>query len=210
MLTFNPDTHEYRWKDRIVPSVTQIIGEWIRVKGADYYLNVFDGNIIPATRFEQAGDFGRAIHKACGLIITKTLDWNSLDPSLIPALQQFKIWLEDFSVEIIHTEKIIYSEKDDLAGTADIICKIKKVMSIVEIKTPKINRMVGVQTSGYERLFRASEKYRGIIKRYELILPKNGSQYKFTPLTNNQDISFLLGKNFEWRYLYGNGYSSKL
>lgn len=200
MLSFCPEKHEYRWNGKFIPSVTQIIGEWIKVTD---YVNVYDGTIIPFDVFGQARDFGRAIHKACGLIVAGTLDWNSLDPSLVFPLKRFEQWLNDFNVEIISSEKMMYSEKDELAGTADIICKIQKTLSIVEIKTGLINNFVGAQTAGYERLYRAEEKYRGIIKRYELILQKDGSQYKLTPLINNHDISFLLAKIYEWRYLYG-------
>ena len=68
MLTFDANKHIYRWNDKIVPSVTEIIGAWLPVKGADFYVNTFTGDIVYADKFEAAGEVGKAIHKACGYV----------------------------------------------------------------------------------------------------------------------------------------------
>src|SRR3972149_387514 len=207
-LTLDEKKHEYKWEGVIVPSVTQIIGEWIRVQFSSmsvYYVNVFTGKSISESVMLEAADKGRAIHKAANMLAEgKSVDMDMIDPSIIMPVTQFMNWLSDFKPKIIFTEKLMYSEKDRFAGTLDIFCEIKNKLSLVEIKTPIINLMVGAQTAGYEKLLReSSEKIRASIRRYELMLPRNGGIYDFNPLTDYGDLSFFENRLYQRRYLNG-------
>lgn len=204
-LKFNPETHTYTWNDKIVPSVTQVIGEWIRLKGTDYYVNVFTGTVIYADKFEAAGEIGRAIHKACAYI-AKGVDVNMevIDPTLVPPLGQFKKWMSDFKVKLLHVETPMYSTKYVFTGTPDILCEIsenKNLIALVDIKTGLHNDMAGVQTAAYEILAREYLKIKKIIKRYELVLPRNGNNYKFIPLDNKDDYIFFLSCLNQFNFL---------
>ena len=204
MLTLNEKKHEYRWDGNIVPSVTQIIGEWIKISFSAmsaYHVNVFTGTAVSEAVFEEARESGKAIHRACNIIAQgKFIDMDKIDPSLIMPVTQFLSWINDYKPKIIFTEKSMYSEKDEFAGTLDIFCEIKRKLSLVELKTPIKNPMVGPQTAGYLKLLRESEKVRAGINRYELILPRDGGQYKFNPLNNYSDLSFFLSRLYQRRY----------
>ena len=205
MFTFDADKHIYRWNDNIVPSVTEIIGAWLPVKGADYYVNTFTGAIVYADKFEAAGKVGKAIHRACGYIASgQGVDMEAIDPALIPPLEQFERWMDDFKVNTRVAESPMYSEKYGFAGTPDIVCEInnnKNIVVVVDIKTGLSNATVGVQTSAYEILIREYLKIRRIIKRYELILPRDGCPYKFNSLTDKDDFTFFLSRLNQYNYL---------
>mgnify|MGYP001559267038 CR=1 FL=1 len=205
MLTFDADKHIYRWNGQVVPSVTEIIGAWLPVKGADFYVNTFTGAIVYADKFEAAGKVGKAIHKACGYIANgQGVDMEAIDRALIPPLKQFKKWMGDFKAKPIAVETPMYSVKYEFAGTPDIVCELsqdKNILVVVDIKTGLVNDMAGVQTSGYEILAREDLKIRKIIKRYELILPRDGSQYKFKQLTDKDDFTFFLSRLNQYNYL---------
>lgn len=205
MLTFDEDKHIYRWNGKSVPSVTQIIGAWLPVKGADFYVNTFSGAIIYADKFEAAGEVGKAIHKACGYVASgQGVDMLAIDSALIPPLKQFSKWVDDLKVKVRYTESPMYSEKYGFAGTPDIICEVgndKNIVAVVDIKTGLVNDQVGSQTSAYEILTREFLKIRRIIKRYELILPRDGSPYKFKPLNDKNDLLFFLSRLNQYNYL---------
>lgn len=208
MLTFDPDTHIYKMDYRVVPSVTQIIGEWI--EAPYYYINTFTGAVVKKEVFEGGGDHGIAVHKGCWLILKHGhdgLDWELLDPSLIHQLQQFEGWMEDFFPEIVFTEEAMYSEKFGYAGTPDIIAEMrakrvvsaKRIPAVIDIKTGAFD-MAGPQIAGYEQLYKETFKYRGTVLRYVLHLPKTGP-YKFIPLTDKRDWDFFRSRLFQYNYL---------
>jgi hypothetical protein len=206
-LTLDEQKHEYRWNGNPVDSVTQIIGEYVKVsfsQMSSYYVNIFTGNVISLDIFEGARDTGKAIHLACNILAQgKSLDWNALDPSLLIPLQSFINWLNDFKPSLLWTENRLYSEVDNFAGTPDNFCEIRGKLSLIEIKTPITNLMVGPQTAAYEKLIRESEKVRAKIQRYELQISRAGDRYKFNPLNNYSDLPFFLSRLYQKRYLNG-------
>ena len=213
-LSFTEDTHEYRWGDHVVPSVTGIIGELRKVTLGryEYFVNVFTSNVIDAETIRAAGDTGTAIHKACGIILEHghdALDWDGLDPDLIPPLQQFEKWMEDWEPEIILVETPMYSKKYGYAGTSDIIARIprlKKKVAVTDIKTGAFS-MVGPQTSAYTQLYKEEYKDKSSIERAVLHLPKDGSDYTYKVLENHaSDWNFFKARLAQHGYLKGKGY----
>lgn len=208
-LSFTEETHEYRWGDRIVPSVTGIIGELRKVTLGryEYYVNVFTGNVIDAETVRDAGDFGTAIHAACALIVRgghDGLDWEALDADLIPPLKQFEKWLEEWSPEIILVEEPMYSQRYGYAGTSDIIARIPRLknrIAVIDLKTG-VYTMVGPQTSAYAEQYKENYKHRGRLERMVLHLPKDGSDYTYKMLDNHAaDWNFFKARLAQQRYL---------
>ena len=77
MLTFDPDSHTYKYDGGIVPSVTQVIGEYI--KGRRWCVNIFTSEWVERDMLEAGGDRGTAIHTACGFLINgHDLIWEEL------------------------------------------------------------------------------------------------------------------------------------
>ncbi|KKK45823.1 hypothetical protein LCGC14_3164840, partial [marine sediment metagenome] len=67
-ITLDEASHVYHVDGVQKPSVTEILNEWVLVDG--WYVNIYRKNSdgtpqrIPQGVFEDAGDFGRATHKA--------------------------------------------------------------------------------------------------------------------------------------------------
>lgn len=191
MLTFNEENHEYRWFDKIVPSTTQIIREWILVD--DMYVNRFHPEKrIAKSAMQSGGDRGTGVHKAIDIILTSDLDWDALDPSLVPPLREFQRWQRETKAEFVGLGEPMYSEKYGYAGTPDPWFRIKTpfkwVLFCVDLKTGG-HDLVGPQTAAYEQLYREKHNYKGVMLRACLYLPAEGP-YKFIPLTNRNDWRF--------------------
>lgn len=207
-FTFREEDHTYWLDGQRLPSVTEILNEWILVNiyGSEYYINTVNGTTVDKETFEAAGDFGRAVHKAAQYILMGGLDWTALNPALVPCVKQFAKWVEDYNVRPVMVETALFSKSMGVAGTPDIFCHIKGTTQLVQpdLKTG-MSAMVGPQTAIYSELYRLHAKYKGFIKRYELKLPKDGSAYKFTALTNRKDLQLFKSKHFEWKWRQANG-----
>lgn len=206
MLTFSAETHTYYWNDKPIPSVTQVIREWmpVSVYGVDYFVNSFTGAVLTQESFRAAADFGKAVHQMVGLRIAGALDVAALHTSLLPVLTQFDSWAKLVSPEFIGSELPLYHKRYSYAGTLDILCKIKHNMAIIDIKTGGYD-MAGVQIEAYKQAYKEENGIRIMhIDRYVLFLPKDGGQYKFIKLDNPAgDWTFFLSRLNERRYLDG-------
>lgn len=204
MLTFDEIGHIYKYKGTVIPSVTQVLGGWLRVKfGRTFYINSVDGTTVDAETFEDAQDFGTAIHCACKILLTGDLAWNVLDQALVASLREFEKWIEDYRIKPILVEHPLYSAVHRYAGTPDLICESGafKGTLLIDFKTGIKSPFTGPQTAAYEMLYREFSGYRGQIRRFELTLPKDGGPYKMQPLTGINDNAFFLSKLFQYNFL---------
>lgn len=201
MLEFDAITHTYRVDGKVIPSVTQIINQWrkVLVNSSYYYVSSF-GEVVPASSFEAAADFGSAVHIACRLIVSgEGVDWESIEPSLIPPLRQFQQWLSDYKVTTVLIELPLYSERYDYAGTADLIVYCRdnqRILMVCDIKTGEY-ALAGPQTAAYEQLYRENYGYKGMVDRFVLYLPKDGKPYTFEKMRNHNDWSYFKAKLYE-------------
>lgn len=206
MLKFESKEHTYRWNDKIVPSVTQIIGSYkkVTIAGRNYYINTFTGTPINADKMDYAADFGTAVHLGAKYILKMGIDWDTLDSALTGSLKQFEQWIEDWEVSPLLVEEVLYSKKYQYAGTLDLVCEAKqnkrKVRLIIDFKTGNYN-MAGPQLAAYEQLYKENSKYRGKLLRYVLYLPKDGSLYKFIPQDYRHDWGFFQSRMFQHKFL---------
>jgi len=201
MLTFDEKEHRYEADGITVPSVTQILGEFIRVDiGAGWYVSTFTGQMIKADVFEAAGRMGTAIHDMIHYYLEDDLDVEALSPELMAVLVQFREWQDMFKPEIMHTEKRGYSEKYGFAGTMDLVCKIGRDIWIPDYKSGAYNT-AGPQLAAYEKLYQESIDSHSPVKRAVLRLPKDGSKFKWVPMTDRKDWLFFQARKFQYDYL---------
>lgn len=204
MLEFDEKEHVYRWDGKVVPSSTQVIGEWqkVNVYGNDYYVNNFTGTVVRSETFERAADFGRAIHKAALYMLSVGVNWDALASELVNPLKQFEKWLVDYKVRPVQVEKPQYSKRYKYAGTSDIICLVKGDKLIVcDIKTGEYD-LAGPQLASYEVLYRENSGWKGKMGRCVLHLPKGGSPYVFEPFRDRlRDWSFFQSRLYQHNYL---------
>lgn len=165
----------------------------ISVYGVDYLVNPYTGLVLAQEVFRAASDFGTAAHEMMKLYFSDQLDEGSLHPSLAPVLSQIKAWASAFRPVILGLETPMYSASRGFAGTPDILCKIKRVPYIIDLKTGAYD-MVGPQTAAYEKLWQPC-------RRACLSVKKDGSAFKFIPLNNPRDWGFFQSKLYEYNYL---------
>ena len=191
MLTFEAETHIYRWNGVKVPGVTTILGDYIQVEagGVRYHVDRHSGQVINSDVMEEAGAKGTDIHRCCQLTIQGGLDKEALDADYRRPVAQFEEWLQLYKPAILYTECPFYSARYGYAGTIDIIAQLNKKLAFIDIKTGA-SSSVGPQTSAYEQGWCEQEKYRGLTERWVLKIPKNGDPFKFEKLTNRQDFDY--------------------
>jgi len=206
MLTFDENSHQYAVDGNPIPSVTQVINEWNKVKISRswWYVSSFTGAAIPGDIFDAAGDWGKAVHRMIEFWLNDDLDEESLNPALTDTLNQFQNWMDEYRPEVVSHEKRLFSKKYWYAGTYDLACHLKEKnagrVAIIDFKTGAYD-MAGPQLSGYAQLYKEAEKYRGRTDRYVLHLPKKGGPYKFVKMDNPHDFDFFLCRLRQWQYL---------
>lgn len=198
MLVFDDTTHTYRFNGNVVSSVTQILGEYVKsnIYGTEYYVNTFTGSAVDAEKFRVAADHGNAVHLAIKYLLTDGLDMESLDPSILAAVNQFEAWREEYVKEIILVEEPLYSQRYGYAGTPDLVCELRPKyeriyrarICLTDFKTGA-HGLSGPQTAAYETLYKEHSRYKGKILRTVLELPKDGGDYKFLTEAGRHDFN---------------------
>jgi len=210
MLTFDGEKHEYVWDGIVVPSVTQIIGEWLELPDLNIYVNKNTGKTIPSDVMKNAADFGTAIHKAIKLLIENNLDWRSLDENLLPALNQFKNW---WLMEAPLFKKfIVFDFKTgatgnvaaQLSGYAQLIKENEHLISLIGSKNIRYICEIPLYSEkyGYAGTPDLILNYKkGILpKRYVLKIPKNGDRCKAVEITSTKDWIYFNAKLTAYNY----------
>ena len=203
MLTFDESTHTYTVDGVVQPSVTTILGEFVKVDiGAGWYVSTYTGAIIPAAAFENAGRIGSAIHDMIHAYLQDDLDEENTAPELLKVLDRFKEWQGFFKPEIELVETMMYSEKYGYAGTMDCVCTIGREHWLPDWKSGAYST-AGPQTAAYEKLYQEFIGTHSPLHRAVLHLPKDGSKFKWVPQTSRADWSFFQARLYQHQYLKG-------
>ena len=169
MVVFREADHTY-WRNGLrYPSVTEILkeegfmpnAEWIN----EWYL-----------------DRGTYVHRAIQLYNKGELLEKDLDERLAPYLDAWRQFKANSQIEIIESEKMVYSKVWHYAGRLDIFCKINGGDSISDLKSGVVDAATALQLAGYAKSF---ENYYGI-KRFGLSL--KGGRPSIVPFTNFDDF----------------------
>jgi hypothetical protein len=192
-LDFDEPSHTYTLNGRRVPSVTQVLDP----------LQMLDG--IPWDVLEAARVFGNHVHTACHLYNLGVLDWDSLDPVLLPYIRAYTKFLTDTGFIVVTSEERVASVKCLYAGTLDLRGLLpigkKRYRCIADIKsTAALPRTVGPQTAAYEAAFTEGSGEKND-RRYCLHLKPD--EYKFVHLKDGpavQDFTMFVSALNVWRW----------
>ena len=145
-LIFDEENHIYTLDGVRVPSVTQIL------QGA----GLVSFNAVNPDILERAQKFGSASHLACALDDKNQLDMKSLDPALLPYLENWRQFKKDFGItEFAEIEKQVFSKRYQYAGCLDRLWE----NTLIEIKTStSIPTTTGLQLIGYQTAYREMTK----------------------------------------------------
>ena len=176
MLEFNEEEHRYTWDGTVVPGVTTVLKP----------LSNYD--MVPQHIMEKAAARGHAVHLATELHDEGTLDEESMDPTIKPYLDAWKMFRETQGYGIVVSEARVFSEKGMYAGTLDRILEKKGHYYLGDIKSTFAHiPTVGPQTAAYQK---AWEEVMGIkIKGRLSIRLKTDGHPEVTELNNRSDLA---------------------
>ena len=103
-ITFQEEGRQYFIDGENVPSVTQVVEQ------------------LHEKPFGFPGDAamrGTLIHKACELVIYDTLDWNTVDQSILPEVCTFADWWNQSRFKPLLVEQIVGSNRNRFKTGAD-------------------------------------------------------------------------------------------
>lgn len=171
MLTFDADTHTYRWCGKVVPSVTQILDRFT------------DLSMIPRDVLERKRQIGTAVHAAIELDVAGDLDESSIDESCAGYFKGWRKFRAESGFVATASEQMLYSKKYGYAGTIDLVGSLPKVeKALIDAKTTTmLYPTVGPQTAAYSELANCQKA-----KRFALQLTPDGT-YFLEPLSDRND-----------------------
>ena len=121
MIEFYEDTHTYVMDGERLPSVTQLLSDYLDDEYAD----------IPPSVLDKAAKFGTTVHKAIELYEETGILRADLDEKQTKCLEDY-INIKD--CEVIESERIVHY-KDHYAGTLDCVANTDKGLTLIDYKT---------------------------------------------------------------------------
>jgi len=190
-IEFDSASHTYTLGGERVPSVTQVLDPLIELDG------------IPPDVLEAARVFGTHGHEALHLMVRGELDWYALHPALTPYLRGAQRFIKESGCVVIASEYRVHSQKLRCAGMLDLAVMLGGAEWIIDAKfTSVVPSTVGLQTAGYEQLYR---EMRGGRERKRACLWLKPDDYKLIPLTDSRDYSWFVSalNIYRFREIYG-------
>lgn len=178
-LIFDPVEHRYILDGVTIPNITKVL----ELTG-----------FVDKTWFKsEHAERGRAVHSACQFLIEGDLDWETVDPAILPRVKAFQEFLNTYKPELVLAEVPLYS-KLGFAGTPDLVLRMDGINSVWDIKSGKSGLAAKLQTAAQQILI--EEMGVKIEKRFALELPANG-KYKPVPHEEKGDkVMFLNALGF--------------
>jgi hypothetical protein len=191
-LLFEEASHTYTLDGMVVPSVTQILGGWIktRIAGQDYKVDTSTGFAIPAWMMAEKADFGTALHEASRLIMTgRELDFSTLHDDLVKPINALIQTIEEYKIKPITVEEPMVAKHLGLlfAGTPDLICTVYGKTYLIDLKSGAAG-YAGPQTAAYRHLWQRQDGNKSrVIRRAILQLSQDKEKWKLKAMNNHDD-----------------------
>lgn len=199
-LKFKAEEHVYLLDGKPIPSVTQILGQYVEanIGGIKYLVETSTGFSMQKSMMNEKADFGTAIHDACAIMLSgKELDLDKLHPDLETPMLAFYDFIQEYKVEAHIIEEPMVAKYDQVwyAGTPDLICSIYGAKFLIEIKSsPSACSMAGPQTSAYENLYRKTYRTGENLRRGVMFLNQDKNKWILKALTSAKDRRFFRAK----------------
>src|SRR5690348_3630869 len=191
-LTYRDDIHEYRYRDAVVPSVTQVLAP----------LSAIEYRGVDAAVLERAATLGKAVHKLIELDLRNDLDVDSLGDELQPYYTAWRSFLAASGFVCKLSECRVFSKRYHYAGTLDLFGTLNAEAALIDAKrTAAVPRIAGPQTAAYECALReshpdvvsqcASGPGEGRIDRYALHFTSD-AKWRLVPFREKRDLRVFL------------------
>ena len=130
---------------------------------------------------EDAMDRGTAVHLACQYLDEGGLDFATLDPALMPAVEQYVEFLDHVAPEILAIEEEVRNATLRYAGRLDRRVSINGREGILDIKGIYRADWQAIQLAGYAGCFARP------MARWTLHLPSDGTTYRLIEHKDRDD-----------------------
>lgn len=201
------DERWYVRDGRFVPSVTWIAGHY--PKGVAFYKWLADKGWDEAESIKQAaGDKGSKVHAAIEDLIKgkkvamdakylnkSTGEMEELTLEEYDCLMSFVNWVKEVKPKFVHSEVVVFNEKEGYAGTIDCAAEIDGNLYIIDFKTgqtvwPEYELQLAAYGAAYEKP--------ADLAVLQLGYKRNKAGWKFTEISGAQGYDLFLAAKKIW------------
>ena len=170
-FTFDEEAHAYFFNGDPVPGVTSILRvidkpalmPWAIGVTRDYWLAQVNAGRTDYAKIHKeswnankkiskdAADIGKQVHLYAEMFFKKQPLPELTTDSAKRGVEAFHKWLEAHKVEVVASERLVFSKEHYYGGTCDFVAKIDGVLAVGDIKTSKgIFPEMRLQTAAYQ------------------------------------------------------------
>jgi predicted RecB family nuclease len=170
-LSFDEAEHMYTFNGDPVPGVTSILKiidkpalmGWAIKVTRDYWLDAVNAGRTDYAKIHKeswnatkkiskdAADIGKQVHLYAEMFFKKQPLPEITTDSAKRGVEGFHKWLEAHRVEVVASERMVYSKQHHFAGTCDFVAKVDGVLAVGDIKTSSgIYDEYRLQTAAYQ------------------------------------------------------------
>jgi len=132
---------------------------------------------------EMGRDKGTIVHECCYLLAQGVLDWDTVDPRILPKVKGYEKFLNDTGFKPERLEEMVYDVDLGIAGTYDQVGTFLGRLSLIDIKNGGFLKFHKLQTALYVIMLR--RKGIMILDRYGLYLKDN--DYRLIKYPDRED-----------------------
>lgn len=199
-LNFDEKEHVYTWNEKPVPGVTSILQRlgkpalipWAAGMASDYWLNAMTSNpsrtdyavihkeakSAHRTFTKAAADAGKNVHSYAESWFKGQDLPKLLTDAAKYGVEAFHKWLDAHHVEVLASERMVFSKEFYYAGTCDFIAKIDGVPGVGDIKTSSgIYPEMLMQTAAYQQALQEEKGFEFPV-RWILRLDKKTGEFE--------------------------------
>lgn len=178
-IAFDEARHAYELDGQPVPSVTQVLdhrNDWSHVE---------------AWRLEAARALGQDVHSAVNLMVRGVLDWDTVDPAVLPYVRGAALFLHQSGATVMGSELRVASKALGVAGTLDLLLHWDGWEYFADWKiSAAVPTTVGLQLAAYERLYAETfRRGRKAFRSRRICIRLHPGGYKVDRQTDTSDIS---------------------
>ena len=193
---FIEGTHQYFVNGEEYPSVSTVLG------------CLMDFSRVPRDVLEHKRQIGRAVHRAIELYAVDELDFDTLDPEVVPYFEGWVKFLADKPGLVVESELIVFHKKYRYAGRLDVNY-LMEPGGLWQLDVKCVDRMspaTALQTAAYAEARNVMfPDARQITKRAGLQLKPGG--YELHPYNNPEhrtDFNYFLNTLNVHRWIVNN------
>lgn len=150
---------------------------------------------------EFGRDKGTIIHECCFLLSKGRLDWDSVDPRILPKVKGYEKFLLETNFKPERLEEIVYDVELGIAGTYDQVGLFQLRLALIDLKNGAFLPFHKLQTALYVIMLR--RKGIMVLDRYGLYLKDYGYRLIRYPDRTDEENALTLLKAAQIIKSYG-------